>query len=277
MKALGIKIDNPTLSEAKSIFRRYITSSESHLICTVNSEFVVRAQEDKEFKTVLNSKSDLNLADAYGLIWGIWLSTLWRPKSKCIREVFVFLEWLIFLILYPLAPIITRKVVPERISGSDFIWEMCSIAAEESKSVFLLGNKNGLDPSGIEKVSLELQTKIFDLKIAGAYSSTADKSDERAIVDMIRKSGADVIFVGFGTPSQEKWLAHNLEKTGAKVGIGLGGTFDFISGTQKRAPKWIRMIGFEWFYRLIQHPKRIHRQLALPKFAILILLSRLKS
>jgi len=277
MKVLDIKIDPLSLSEAKNTFRAYIIGEKSHLIATVNSEFVVKCQTDSEFKTVLNSKYDLNFADAYGLIWGLWLTTLWKPKIKYIREIFVSIPWLILLLLYPLTPLLSKKVIPARISGSDFIWEMCKIAAREKKSIFLLGNKFGLDPSGVEKVSLELQTKIYDLKIAGTISATPEKSDEQAIIEAIQKSGADIVFVGFGAPAQEKWLARNLHKTGAKVGVGLGGTFDFISGAQTRAPKWIRMIGFEWLFRLIQHPKRISRQLALPKFAIMILIDRLKS
>lgn len=277
MIVLDIKIDPMSLSEAKNKFRSFIVGEKSHLITTVNSEFVVRCQTDSEFKAVLNRKSDINFADAYGLIWGAWLTTLWKPKVKYLKEVFVSIQWLILLLLYPLAPLLSKKTVPARISGSDFIWEMCRIAAREKKSIFLLGNKFGLDPSGVEKVSLELQTKIFDLKIAGALSATPDRSEEQSIIESIKKSGADIVFVGFGAPMQEKWLARNLHKTNAKVGVGLGGTFDFISGAQKRAPKWIRIIGFEWFFRLIQHPRRIVRQLALPKFAIMILIDRLKS
>jgi N-acetylglucosaminyldiphosphoundecaprenol N-acetyl-beta-D-mannosaminyltransferase len=277
MRVLDIKIDPLSFNEAKNRFRTFIMGEESHLITTVNSEFIVKCQTDSEFKAVLNNKSDINFADAYGLIWGLWLTSLWKPKTKYLKEIFVSIQWLILLLLYPLTPLLSKKAVPARISGSDFIWEMCRIAAREKKSIFLLGNKFGLDPSGVEKVSLELQTKIYDLKIAGALSSTPDKTEEQSIIESIKKSGADIVFVGFGAPMQEKWLARNLHKTNAKVGVGLGGTFDFITGAQKRAPKWIRMIGFEWLFRLIQHPKRIVRQLALPKFAIMILIDRLKS
>ncbi|HZY46150.1 MAG TPA: WecB/TagA/CpsF family glycosyltransferase, partial [Anaerolineae bacterium] len=77
-----------------------------------------------------------------------------------------------------------------------------------------------------------------------------------------------------GAPQQDKWIARNLDRTGAIVGIGVGGAFDFIIGKQKRAPKWIQRIGLEWLYRLIREPWRWKRQLALPRFVWKILTER---
>ena len=79
------------------------------------------------------------------------------------------------------------------------------------------------------------------------------------------------MFVAFGSPKQELWIAQNLDKLPAKVVIGVGGAFDFVSGKVKRAPVWVRKIGFEWLFRLIIQPWRIKRQLRLVKFVYLVL------
>ena len=155
------------------------------------------------------------------------------------------------------------------------IWDICKYAARENKRIFLLGYKKGLDPNAVEKTSLKLQTDIYDFKIAGALSATDSPSEEKYILGVIKKSSADILLCGFGSPRQEFWLKRNLSKTGCKIGIGLGGTFDFIAGVQKRAPKCMQIIGLEWFYRLLENPKRIKRQISLAKVASMVLKKRL--
>ena len=80
------------------------------------------------------------------------------------------------------------------------------------------------------------------------------------IFDQINQSGAQVLFVAFGMGKQEKWIHENLSKMpGVKIAMGVGGSFDFISGKIKRAPLFMRQLGLEWLYRLIQQPSRIKR------------------
>ena len=87
---------------------------------------------------------------------------------------------------------------------------------------------------------------------------------------MIARSGANVIFVGLGSPRQELWIAEHLKETGCAVGIGVGGSFDVLVGNVARAPRIWRAYHLEWLYRLIREPRRWRRQLALPYFVWLV-------
>ncbi len=105
------------------------------------------------------------------------------------------------------------------------------------------------------------------MNIVGAY---AGSPQEKGLIDQINKVNPDILFVAFGAPKQEKFIAGNLSKLNCKVAIGVGGAFDYISGIVDRAPLWIRKIGMEWFYRLIKQPRRIARiYRAVIKFPIL--------
>ena len=87
----------------------------------------------------------------------------------------------------------------------------------------------------------------------------------------------DILFVAFGFPKQEQWIAENLDKIPVKVAMGVGGAFDYISGNVPRSPVFIRKLGLEWLFRLIIQPWRLKRQLALFKFIYLVLREKLKS
>ncbi len=87
--------------------------------------------------------------------------------------------------------------------------------------------------------------------------------DHREIIERVQASSADLLFVCFGCPKQEKWLAKHLEATGVPVGIGLGATIDFLAGSVKRAPYWMRIGGMEWIFRLAQEPRRLFRRYAI--------------
>jgi hypothetical protein len=109
----------------------------------------------------------------------------------------------------------------------------------------------------------ELVRKYPGLEIAGTYSprfrsKSAQESD--GIIEMINASNPDIVWVGLGTPKQEKWMAKHVGKVKAAVMIGVGAAFAFHSGSVKWAPKWIRKLGLEWAFRFIQEPKRMWRR-----------------
>lgn len=270
LSILNIKLDNLDRYQGIARVEELFKKKSSSLICTVNTEFIMRAQIDEEFMKTLNHKSSLNLIDGSGVIWAATFQNIWIPQSKIIRHIYAVMAWILSLIFYPIIIFVARRSV-HKTSGADIVWDICRWASDNDKSIFILGNKYGLDTNSVQKASLELQTNIYGLKIAGTHSSSDEESNEKADIEMIKKSGADILFCAFGSPSQELWLAKNLSRTGAKIGIGLGGTFDFIAGVQKRAPRFISAIGFEWLWRLISHPRRARRQLALPRFAFAIL------
>ena len=111
--------------------------------------------------------------------------------------------------------------------------------------------------------------------MVGTHAGSARPEDRDEIIARVQQTQPQLLFVAYGAPAQDNWLAENLGKiaTGhAVVGMGVGGSFDFIVGTQQRAPKWVQRVGFEWLDRLLRDPKRWRRQMALPKFAALVML-----
>jgi len=276
MKFFDIKFDAITKNTALVKLDGFFEKSSPSLITTTNAELLMHAMIDDEFKTILN-KAALNLVDGTGIIWGYGVVKSWRPNIVVLKHLYVFFHWFFSLLFLAFFLLYYKKYIPEKVSGSDFVWDIAKCAAKNKKTIFLFGYKLGLDPNVVEKTSLKLQTAIYDLKIAGTHSGTESIAEEKEICTLIKKSNADILMLGLGSPRQEKWLAKNLKKTGCHVGIGLGGTFDFIAGSQKRAPKFIQKVGFEWLWRLCQNPKRFKRQISsLPKFALLVLINRMR-
>lgn len=274
---LNIKLDNISHTEANEKLCEFMDKKTSSIISTVNAEFIVNAQNDSEFKSILNHRSSLNLIDGMGVVWADYFNRIPTPNIVVLKEIYIVLVAVISLILFPIISIIFRKKIANKISGIDFAWEISKMAAKKGWRLYLLGYKKGLDPASAEKASLKLQTNIYNLKIAGVSSGTESVVYEKEIIENIKKSAADILFICFGSPKQEKWLARNLSKTGCKIGIGLGGTLDFIADIQKRAPRWVQKIGFEWLYRIFQNPRRIKRLPSLFSFIFRVIVAKSKS
>jgi N-acetylglucosaminyldiphosphoundecaprenol N-acetyl-beta-D-mannosaminyltransferase len=228
MKTLGIRIDNIKQKQVLDKIVVFFNSNKQHKIFTPNPEMLVDAQSDKYFKEVLNS-SDLNVCDGKGI------------------QLF-------------------NKEKINRITGTDLMIKMCALAAENNKSIYLLGSTKKI----VEKTNEVLKRNFLKLKIAGYNSDLKltiqntklilDKESNTKIINNINRTRPDVLFVAFGHNKQEKWIHENLSKLpSVKIAIGVGGAFDYISGTVKRSPKWMRKIGLEWLYRLIKQPSRIKR------------------
>jgi N-acetylglucosaminyldiphosphoundecaprenol N-acetyl-beta-D-mannosaminyltransferase len=117
-----------------------------------------------------------------------------------------------------------------------------------------------------------LQALAPGLQIAGTYAGSPDLAEEDAIIERIRSAQADILCVAYGAPAQELWIGRNLTRLPVAVAMGVGGAFDFLAGRQVRAPRFMQRAGLEWLYRLYQEPWRWRRMLALPAFAILVVL-----
>src|SRR6202007_2127784 len=97
-------------------------------------------------------------------------------------------------------------------------------------------------------------------------------AEEEAIIERVRAAQADVLCVAYGAPAQDLWICRNLARLPVALAVGVGGAYDFLSGRQRRAPRLIQRLGLEWLYRLYREPWRWRRMLALPHFALLVLL-----
>ncbi len=117
-----------------------------------------------------------------------------------------------------------------------------------------------------------LQARHPALQIAGVYSGSPAPDEEDEIVERVNASDADILFVAYGAPEQDKWIARNLPRLNVKMAMGVGGSLDFVAGVIPRAPMTFQRLGLEWLYRLYLQPKRIIRMLRLPRFVLAVLL-----
>lgn len=154
--------------------------------------------------------------------------------------------------------------IKERITGIDLMLEICEESQKYSSKIFLYGAKQEI----VEKTAVELKAKYPKINIVGTYNGY---EEEETAIEEIKKSNADIVFVGLGSPKQEVFIIKNKEKLeNVKIFMPVGGSFDVISKAKKRAPKWMIKCNIEWLYRLLQEPKRILRQMKLLKFIWLV-------
>lgn len=235
---LGIGITNETEDHiSEFILSGLKKSSEKYYIVTPNPEIVMFAQKDPHYKKILN-EAKIALPDGIG----------------------IFLASALFG--YPFK---------ERITGVDFMEELCKRSSISPVTVGFLGGRDGV----AVLTANCLKKKYPWLKVVFAGEEW-DKNSKFKIQNSKFKQGIDILFVAFGHPRQEEWIYENLDKLPVKVAMGVGGAFDYISGQVKRAPFMVRAMGFEWLYRLINEPWRWRRQLALPRFVWLVLKERFK-
>ena len=218
-KILGVEI---TKAPKKEILDYIITGLKEgrrkFYIVTPNPEIIMLAQRSRSFMDILNGAT-VSLPDGIGVL---------------------------------AAGNILKKGIKERITGVDFMLDLCKECARVGLSIGLLGGREGV----AEKTAECLRKKYPGLVVKLATSDQASTS-----------SHIDILFVAFGAPKQEEWIVEYLDKLDVTAMMGVGGAFDYISGKVKRAPKMVRMIGMEWAYRLVRQPWRLRRQLVLPVFA----------
>ncbi|MCI0396284.1 MAG: WecB/TagA/CpsF family glycosyltransferase [Chloroflexi bacterium] len=236
---LGVPVHAVTMADTLAVVQQFMAEPGLHQVATVNPEFVMAAQEDADFRHVLQ-QADLCLADGVGLLLaGRWLGT-------------------------PL---------PERVPGSELVYHLARLAAEEGWRLFLLG----AGPGVAEEAAAVFQDLYPGLAIAGSYAGSPDPAENEAIVRHINDSAADILYVAYGAPNQDKWIARNREALRTvRMAIGVGGALDFVTGRAARAPRWLQRLGLEWLHRLIREPWRWRRMLALPRFVWRVLVAEIR-
>ncbi|MFO7716188.1 WecB/TagA/CpsF family glycosyltransferase [Desulfosarcina sp.] len=164
--------------------------------------------------------------------------------------------------------------VLQRVPGVEFMQEICRLAVEEDKSIFIYGARDDVNQAAVE----QLRIRFPAIRIAGRSHGYVPEEQMAELVRSINDSGAAILFLALGSPRQEKWFAaHASELTTVKVCQGIGGTLDAITGSVKRAPDIWMQLSLEWLYRLLTDPRRIHRQRVLPIFALRVLMAMAKS
>ncbi len=149
--------------------------------------------------------------------------------------------------------------LPERVAGVDLADRLCAICADEGFRLFLLGGAPGV----AEEAARRLAQRHQGLQVAGTQHGF-HAGDDGAVADMVRAAGADLLLAALGSPRQELWLARWLQRSGAQVGVGVGGSLDVFAGRIRRAPPWMGRWGFEWIYRIVREPWRWRTAITLP-------------
>ncbi len=229
---LGVKIVPLTMEQTVKKIIGFLNEQKNHLIFTPNPEVIMAADKDKAFRNILN-EADLVIPDGIGVI---------------------------------LASKILKKEIPERVAGCDLIQQIFSRIKNTEKTVYFFGAAPGI----AERAAKNMQNTHENLKVIGTRHGFFNKEEEPKIVEKINALAPDILLVGLGVPKQEKWLCRYRNKLNVKVCIGVGGSFDVLSGNIKRAPNSFQKLGLEWLYRLIQQPKRWVRMLQLPLFMLKI-------
>lgn len=264
VEVLGVKINPLSKKEFLKKVMYFLKDDNQHYVVTTNPEFLMTALHDNEFKRILNL-SDLSLADGSGVIWADYFMGLpveiagdFSPAKKAAYRKRKIRNQAIFSLLVNLFnPKKTRVNIPERLSGSDLISSICELLAKNDHSLYLLGGQGDTPVSA----KFALEKRYPDLLISGIRGGfSKEKVLDEELVESVNKAKPDVIFVALGHPHQEKWIFRNLDKMpSVKLAIGVGGALDFIGGSRRRAPVWLRKINLEWLFRLVQEPNRIHR------------------
>lgn len=239
---LGLPINNlsmkEVLSKILSMIDEYKKDQKPRQIATVNVDFLVNCLgwipgnvRHPELLNILRN-SDLLTADGMPIVW---LSKLLGNKLK------------------------------ERVTGADLVFKISEMASNNDLSIFLLGASN--DVANVTKKKL---LGLFpNLKIKGTLSPNVtikiediaeNYESDRKIIEHINQSDSDILLIAFGNPKQELWYARNRHLIQVPVSIGVGGSFEFVAGTVKRAPILFQKLGFEWIFRLLMEPKRLWKR-----------------
>ncbi|MTI80435.1 MAG: WecB/TagA/CpsF family glycosyltransferase [Firmicutes bacterium] len=233
VELLGAYIDALNMQETVKRVVEFVHSDRPHRVITLNPEYLYQAQTRRDLLDLANS-ADLVTPDGTGIVWAC--KTAGFP-------------------------------VPERVTGIDLMLHLCEQGSHEGWRVFLLGAAPGVAEEAAEK----LKQQYPGLEIAGTHDGYFKDAESEQIAGMINESKPHLLFVALGMPRQEQWIAKYQPKMGVPCAIGVGGSFDVISGRKQRAPEWTQKMKVEWLYRLAKEPSRLKRQLVLPKFATLVI------
>ncbi len=235
-KILGFDVCITTQNNLVKNIFKDFSKGERNFIVNINPEIVTKNYKNTELKNIFNSQK-YQISDGIGIIYASKLQ-----KGK----------------------------IQTRITGIDLMNSICEKSCKINAPIFLYGSKEGIS----EKTKIELEKKYNGINIVGTCSGY---ENECIAIEKINKSNAKILFVGLGNPKQEQFIIDNMNKLkNIKLFMPVGGSFDVISKSLKRAPNWVIKSNLEWLYRLFQEPKRFFRQLILVKFIWLNFFGRKK-
>ncbi len=236
-RILGVPFADITPEEAVSRAVSCLKGNGKSIIYTPNPEMVMEARKNKEFMEILNS-STMNVPDGIGIVYG----------SR-----------------------FTKNPIKHRVAGYDLVQGIFDKMKDMGKTAYFFGGAPGVTDTAKEV----MEAKYKGLKVVGTANGYFDKEREKEIIAEINELKPDLLLVGIGFPKQEKWIYDHIKELNVKLAIGVGGSFDVMSGNVKRAPQFFIDHGLEWFYRLITQPSRFVRMLQLPLFMLVVIKTKI--
>jgi N-acetylglucosaminyldiphosphoundecaprenol N-acetyl-beta-D-mannosaminyltransferase len=233
---LGVPVDLGRPDEFISRIEASLSPPVTQTLLAVNPEKIMQSRKDRELAAALES-ADFLIPDGIGVIVGLKLLYGRRIKGAV------------------------------RIAGIELMESLLRFADRAQKKVFLFGGSAEVNVKAAQMIS----HRYPSLVLVGHRHGYGTGSADEALVREIGSLGADILFVGLGSPKQEKWIQKHRNELKAGICMGVGGSFDVLVGKISRAPKWMRKAGLEWMFRLFREPGRTKRQLALPRFALELL------
>jgi N-acetylglucosaminyldiphosphoundecaprenol N-acetyl-beta-D-mannosaminyltransferase len=235
----GIPFAPLTLSEAVAAVCKLIAARKPAYFITANTHYAMVTAENPDLPPI-NQQAAFVLADGAPLVW----ASRWRGTP-----------------------------LPERVAGSDLIFELCAKAAEEGYRMFFLGGAAGV----AEEAARRLQARYANLQIVGTECPPFREltSDEQtALIVRVRSARPDIVFVAFGQPKGERWIHRHLAELDVPVSVQVGASLDFAAGRVSRAPHWMQTAGLEWAFRLALEPRRLFMRYTRNAWFILRMITR---
>ncbi len=229
----GVRVHAVSMDEAVRYILRFVEEGVPRQAVTADSSMVVMAQTDRHLRDIINS-ADLVTPDSIGILWA------------CHRR---------------------RIAMPERVSGVDIVTQLAKVSAQKGLRLFFLGAQPGV----AEEAAVRLSQRYPGVQIAGWHHGYFPPEAESEVAEKIRQVRPDVLCVAMGIPKQEKWIDRYRYVLQVPVSIGVGGTFDVLSGRVRRAPLWMQRMGMEWLWRVGHNPRKIAKVMLLPRFAWMVL------
>ena len=250
MNLLGLNIEPLTQTDARlRLLSMVRDTSRQHMVATPNPEILLKTEDDALRRIMENA--DILLPDGAGLQWATaFLADVSRKQPG--NGVSYVAKFVSSVVRFVFSPSYRSSYLPDKITGIDTVHTLAELSVQEKCSVFFLGSFVA------DEAANAMKTQIIDLDVSGSSESPPEAAEE--VVTLVNESGASVLFVAYGAPTQETWIAQHLENMpGIRVAIGVGGAFDMIAGTKKRAPSFFRKAGLEWLWRLFIEPSRLRR------------------
>ena len=220
MNELFDKLYSKSEESFYKILNKNLKSDKKMFIVTANPETFMMSENDEEMRKLLLDKDTILVPDGIGIV-------------KVARMI--------------------NYNVTERIAGIDIANKLLELGNKENKSIYLFGSKQEV----IDSMKEVLKEKYPNLELVGA--SNGYEKDKDKVFEKIAKVKPDIVLVALGIPLQEKLIYKHLNKFDKGIFVGVGGSFDVISGHKKRAPKIFIKLNLEWLYRILKEPKRLKR------------------